>query len=158
MNFRGDDEMGLDTSHDCWHGAYSAFMRWRQEIAKAAGLPPLELMEGFFSGLNSGVSLPTLWHHPIPEYSQIRTLDERLPIKWECLKPSPLHELLYHSDCDGDIPWQSCGPIADALEALLPALDAAGDAGHIGLFAEKTKTFIAGLRAAFAAQENVDFH
>lgn len=23
--------MGLDTSHDCWHGAYSAFTRWRQQ-------------------------------------------------------------------------------------------------------------------------------
>ena len=40
--------MGLDTTHDCWHGAYSAFMRWRQEIARIAGLPPLDLMEGFY--------------------------------------------------------------------------------------------------------------
>jgi hypothetical protein len=44
--------MGLDTTHNCWHGAYSAFMRWRQEIAKAAGLPPLDLMEGFFTSMD----------------------------------------------------------------------------------------------------------
>ncbi len=25
--------MGLDTSHDCWHGPYSQFMRWRTWLA-----------------------------------------------------------------------------------------------------------------------------
>lgn len=40
--------MGLDTTHNAWHGAYSAFMRWRTEIARVAGYPPLSLMEGFF--------------------------------------------------------------------------------------------------------------
>lgn len=24
--------MGLDTSHDCWHGPYSSFMEWREEL------------------------------------------------------------------------------------------------------------------------------
>lgn len=28
--------MGLDTSHDCWRGAYSAFNRWRRALAEAA--------------------------------------------------------------------------------------------------------------------------
>ena len=28
--------MGLDTSHDCWNGAYSAFHRWRIKITPAA--------------------------------------------------------------------------------------------------------------------------
>ena len=40
--------MGLDTSHNAWHGAYSAFMTWRKKIAHLAGFPPLELMEGFY--------------------------------------------------------------------------------------------------------------
>lgn len=30
--------MGLDTTHDCWHGAYSAFHRFRHGIARAIGL------------------------------------------------------------------------------------------------------------------------
>jgi len=30
-------KMGLDTSHDCWHGAYSAFHRWRVKLAEVAG-------------------------------------------------------------------------------------------------------------------------
>lgn len=34
--------MGLDTTHDCFHGAYSAFNRFRQYIAKGCGgsFPP----------------------------------------------------------------------------------------------------------------------
>lgn len=154
--------MGLDTSHDCWHGAYSAFMRWRQAIAEAAGLPPLELMEGFYGSLyrDDGASLPTLYHgHKHADARYLESIDSRLPIRWACLKSSPLHELLYHSDCDGDIPWQSCGPIADELEKLLPALAKLGDfGGHVGRVEEKTQTFIDGLRRAAAAQENVEFH
>jgi len=39
--------MGLDTTHGCWHGAYSAFHRWRAGLANAAGIP-LDLMEGYY--------------------------------------------------------------------------------------------------------------
>ncbi len=38
--------MGLDTTHDCWHGPYSSFNRWRTQLAAEIGLP-LPLMEGF---------------------------------------------------------------------------------------------------------------
>jgi hypothetical protein len=80
-----------------------------------------------------------------------------LPIKWECLKPSPLQSLLYHSDCDGDIPASECAGIADALEAVLPALPGGDGGGHIGDWREKTQTFIAGLRLAAKRGEKVEF-
>lgn len=149
--------MGLDTSHNCWHGAYSAFMRWRQEICRAAGLPPLDLMEGFF-GKDDPIHDP-MWRSAIDgaETERVLRLKEQLPIKWECLKPSPLHILLHHSDFDGEIDWKDCGPIADCLEALLPNLPKGIAAGHIGDFRDKTQTFIDGLRCAFAAKENVEF-
>jgi hypothetical protein len=36
--FQGEvEKVGLDTTHDAWHGAYSAFSRWRELIAVAAG-------------------------------------------------------------------------------------------------------------------------
>lgn len=155
--------MGLDTSHDCWHGAYSAFMRWRTELARAAGLPPLELMEGFFcsrSG-NRDYGIPTFYLGPSPDNladSSIARLEAQLPIKWECLKPDPLYELLHHSDCDGEIPWRSCKGIADSLERLLPKLPAGDGGGHIGNWRDKTKQFIDGLRLAYKRKENVDFH
>jgi hypothetical protein len=81
-----------------------------------------------------------------------------LPIQWKCLKPSPLHALLNHSDCDGDIPASKCASIADALEALLPALPEGSGGGHIGVWREKTQLFIAGLRLAAKKGENVEFH
>jgi hypothetical protein len=151
--------MGLDTSHNAWHGAYSAFHRWRQKIAQVAGLPPLELMEGFYDPLPpNDRHLSTLYAGIGKEYSHsLKTLDERLPIKWETLNPSPLHELLCHSDCDGEIKWKACGKIADELEKLLPLLDEEGG-GHIGNFREKTETFIKGLRLAHSKKENLDFH
>ncbi|QGH79670.1 hypothetical protein SEA_MINNIE_81 [Mycobacterium phage Minnie] len=31
--------MGLDTTHDCWHGAYGGFARFREVVGRAAGLP-----------------------------------------------------------------------------------------------------------------------
>ena len=158
--------MGLDCSHNAWHGSYGAFMRWRKMLADVAGLPPLELMDGFYSSLDSIHELPTLYHGITtnePAFGpdsrpRFANLDDSLPISWDCLKPSPLHELLYHSDCDGDIAADHCGPIADALEALIPLLPDEQEGGHIGRWREKTQQFVDGLRAAAAAGEALDFH
>jgi hypothetical protein len=155
--------MGLDCSHNAWHGGYMSFMLWRKKIAEAAGLPPLELMEGFYGPLAGG-NLPTLYHGPETrggaqgQSPYLADLDARLPIKWGCLKPSALHELLYHSDCDGEIAADRCGPIADALEALIPLLPDEVGGGHIGNWRAKTQQFVDGLRAAASAGEPLDFH
>lgn len=120
--------MGLDTTHDCWHGAYSAFHRWRVRVAQLIGVD-LDEMRGF-GGDRS----------------------------WDTVD-SPLVTLLNHSDCDGEIVVGDCEPIADALEALLPAMANMRDGGgHIGAWVDKTQQFIDGLRAALAAGENVEFH
>lgn len=121
--------MGLDTSHDCWHGSYGAFMRWRAKITEVAGYGVLDKRQGF------GGETP-----------------------WPGENTDALIVLLHHSDCDGDLPWEKCDEIALRLESLLPALEKAGDGqGHIGTYAEKTRTFIAGLRLAHQAKENVVF-
>jgi hypothetical protein len=39
--------VGLDTTHDCWHGAYSSFGIWRNAICEAAGFGPLRNYAGF---------------------------------------------------------------------------------------------------------------
>jgi len=51
--------MGLDTSHDAWHGPYSSFNRFRHEIAEAIGVN-LDSFEGYggnvpFDELKRGV-------------------------------------------------------------------------------------------------------
>lgn len=123
--------MGLDTTHNCWHGAYTAFHRWRVEIARVAGIN-LEAMEGF-----------------VHEYQQ--------GTKWETLKPDVLYVLLNHSDCDGYISWRYTKKLADRLTELLPLLEGDGG-GHIGSYKEKTQIFIDGLLAAYKAHERVEFH
>lgn len=114
--------MGLDISHGCWYGAYSAFMRWRTALCDAAGYGAINLREGF--------TLPGI---PWPA-------DDVLTV------------LLAHSDCDGEIAWEDCGPLAARLEELLPALEEAG------LYVEKTQQFIEGLDHAARSKENVEFH
>lgn len=154
--------MGLDTTHDAWHGAYSAFMRWREKVAELAGLPPLQLMEGFYQPIQGGAEyggLPTMFCNGYQRDSDtLKRLDALLPIKWDCLKPSPLHELLFHSDCDGEIPAASCGPIAVELQKLIPLMPQGDGGGHIGNWRDKTQQFIDGLLAAAAAGEPVGFH
>lgn len=151
--------MGLDTSHNCWQGAYSAFMRWRRELAKVAGLPPLDLMEGFFS-VDGGYSNNPFFEQRSKDKAEGHNehIWDSLPIKWESLKPSALHSLLNHSDCEGEIAWQDCEPIADELEKLIPLMPQGEAGGHIGNWRDKTKQFVDGLRLAHKSKENVNFH
>ena len=154
--------MGLDCSHGAWHGGYSSFMRWRQAVAHAAGMPPLEMMEGFHVPLGSGIEhgVPTLYVSSPTEQDKWRMsrLDEFLPIRWEALVPDPLHVLLSHSDCDGEIAHELCGPIADRLEAILPNMPEGDGGGHIRDWRETTQQFIDGLRLAAERKEPLDFH
>lgn len=136
--------MGLDTTHDAWHGAYSAFKRWRDEIAKAAGYAFLKQDYYEVAAID--------WGH-IPERA--------LMGDWTGLDAprDPLLYLIAHSDCEGEIRPEQAAPLADALEALLPKLEGVPGGGHIGpSFRDKTQKFIDGLRRAVAAGESVEFH
>lgn len=163
--------MGLNTTHGAWDGAYSGFHRWRENIAKYAEFPPLQFMEGYYSNDDHNV----LWNPFYAIYAIMRleigetngnklkerldALKEGFPIKWESLKPSALHELMLHSDCEGDIKWENCKGIADALiEVLKNVPDDVDLGGHIGNFKKKTQTFIDGLMTAYDAKENLEFH
>lgn len=154
--------MGLDTTHDCWSGPYSAFMRWRKAIARAAGFPPLEIMDGFYVP-STEPPLAGSWAENllIRQYHRAG----RLPIRWEELGDHVgdrrLVPLLTHSDCDGELSVEECGPIADALEELLPKL-AVGDrleprADYDGARAAAER-FVKGLRLAVSRGEPVRFH
>ena len=150
--------MGLDISHNTWHGSYSSFMRWRTKISDLAGFPPLELMEGFYS---DNYSPFTLLDYRYPngdelDMSGLRRIKQRLPIRWNLFGNHPLVELLTHSDCDGYINYSKCNKIADELEKLLPLLEIENDAGgHIGNWKEKTEIFISGLRLAAKNKEKL---
>jgi hypothetical protein len=143
--------VGLDTSHGCWHGAYSAFTRWRNTIAEAAGY---DLMPPTPEEVAAGV-IPSL-RYPMLEWSGV--VAENFQGEWTRTPPDPLIVLIAHSDCDGVIHPAQAGPLADRLEELLPKLPEGDGGGHIGDWRDKTQRFIDGLRAAVAAGEDVDFH
>lgn len=117
-------------------------------------------MEGFFQTAEDGLGGGTLYFGQLTDLWQekVKLLEERLPIRWDCLKDRPLHILLYHSDCDGEIAQEDCGPIADDLESLLPLLPDEEAAGHIGHWRTKTQAFIDGLRKAAAAGQPLEFY
>ena len=118
--------MGLDTSHDAWHGSYGTFNLWRAEIAKAVGMPPLFDMYGFGGSID-----------------------------WSTLEPNPIHILLSHSDCDGEISWQDCKLVADELTKILDKLP---DSCFYFSVKGLTKQFIKGCMLAYKSKENLDFH
>lgn len=84
--------MGLQTTHGCWHGPYSAFHEWRVEIAEVVGIDLAE-MEG---------------------YDGTR--------RWEDLAPDPIHVLLDHPDSEGEIAAGDCIPLAERLEEIADRL------------------------------------
>ena len=153
--------MGLDISHDAWHGAYSAFMWWRTKLAEIAGLPPLELMEGFYSedvfSMNPIIRLEAFSIGNETVKSIIAELKKSLPIRWSVLRSDVLYELLYHSDSDGEISWQIAGKLAKRLRELLPLLPDEDAGGHIGNWREKTEQFIKGCEEAYKKKEKLEF-
>lgn len=140
--------MGLDTSHDAWHGAYGAFTRWRNAVTVAAGYEIVDEVGDY------GVT------HPTPKIDWDSILPHNYDGEWPTPPSDPLIVLIAHSDCDGVIHPEQAGPLADRLEELLPLLDEDGG-GHLarmGGHRGATVQFIQGLRAAVEAGEDLDFH
>jgi hypothetical protein len=138
--------MGLDTSHGAWHGAYSAFSRWRNAVEAAAGYPLMKDENGLVypSNINWGA-----------------ITEANLEGQWDSTPEDPLVVLIAHSDYKGAIYPEQAVPLADRLEGLLPHIVEDDEAwGHIareGGMVAVTRRFIDGLRAAAAANEPVHF-
>lgn len=134
--------MGLDTSHDCWHGAYSAFRRFRNAIAEAAGYP---MERDGQSGLPDYV-LP--WDE---------LADENYMGDWDRVPgDDPLIVFLAHSDCDGVIHPEHGAHIAKRLREIAAKLPDDGE-GHIFSYRGAALRFAAGLEEAAENGEDVVF-
>jgi len=151
--------MGLDTSHDAFHGAYSAFNRFRQIVCQAIGgsYPShwLRNDDGSLKRDSQGFPICDTSLDDNLIYFPEGGLDEE----------SGMYAFLCHSDCDGEIPPEACLKLADELEAVLPVIEKIASVeqagGHIaarGGYVEVTKKFIAGCRDAASKNEPLDFH
>jgi hypothetical protein len=67
----------------------------------------------------------------------------------------PINVLMLHSDCEGEISADICGPLADDLESLLRYMP---ERGTYDEQRPATTRFINGLRKAAAAGDAVEFH
>jgi hypothetical protein len=148
--------MGLDISHDAFHGAYSAFNRFRVAVCYVTGgsFPPHWKLDKYGEHILDSHGMPII--------------DEKFDRemwywgKRYSKKTHPgLFELLSHSDCDGEISPKLCNKLADEIEALLPALHALGiGSGHIqcaGGYGEVARKFIEGCRRAAAENKPLIF-
>lgn len=151
--------MGLDTSHDCWHGSYGGFREFREMVGRAAGLP-YRLITNPESYDHGKYTVDIDWD-PYP--------DEALYGRWRKTKPVwvrkgdiygvPIQDdvlyLIVHSDCEGQL---RCGYLPK-LKARLEEIEPKYDQLAAGTMDEKSlRRFIEGLETAIEAGEHVEFH
>lgn len=134
--------MGLDTSHDCWHGPYSAFSRWRNMLAEAAGYQIVEVED------DHG------WRWKQVRLNWPAITDDNLAGDWDSIPEDPLIILLAHYDHDGHIRAEHAKFLADRLDQLATRLPGSPESWMLGA----TLRFSEGLRRAAEAGEDVDFH
>ena len=82
--------MGLDTTHNCWHGGYGSFNMFRHLLAEQIDIN-LDEYNGY--GADNGKDLTTIKHDIMP--------------------------LLNHSDCDGRLTLKESKRIIKGLDNIL---------------------------------------
>lgn len=141
--------MGLDTTHDAFHGAYSAFNRFRQIVAKAAGCSYPYHTEDYTS---NGKTIP------VEELDQERYYT---PDNFKNTNPG-LTAFFVSNDCEGEFSPEICKQMADEMESVLPEIEKQGSGGgHIerdGGYGEVAKRYIAGCRLAYENKENLEYY
>lgn len=169
--------MGLDTSHDCWHGPYSMFNRWRTWLASQIGVA-LQLQQGFGASFcrDEDFSKDDIeWLKNNGKYGIAAIVENLAMLKrpkqlgylwWEDPQHEPLTILLWHSDCDGRIRWWECKPLAIRLTQIYRQTVGRDVLGHGGTDCRRgcydsmrsaTIRFAAGCLRAYKAREDVIF-
>ena len=136
--------MGLDVSHDCFNGAYSAFNRFRQSVARAAGgsFPPHEPGAAEEDGTPFD---PGQWYYQKSEVPE--EFREGMTL------------FLDHSDCDGTLSPAEAAAVAAFLEWVAPRMteDATGHLERFEFMCDVAWHFADGCRLASATGETVKF-
>jgi hypothetical protein len=92
------------------HWSYGGFSRFRERLWDEIGPMgiPLQQMWGF-KPFALDVIAQTEW--------------SKTAVRWEDIEPHPLHELINHSDCDGELTAEQCSRIAPALREVVAQWD-----------------------------------
>ncbi len=155
--------MGLDTTHDCWHGSYGGFAMWRNDLARIIGWD----IEDRASGSGRGYVIPEgrVPKQDRPADEEVTTDGETYTINWSSAYDNKvwlgqwdedpadvIDVLMLHSDCEGKIPLRFhealCHRLMDIMEQQEPE---SYERLHTG-------QFCVGLINAHAAGEDVEFH
>jgi hypothetical protein len=122
--------MGLDTSHDCWHGSYSSFNDFRARIAADQGIDDLRQF-----------------------YKDHPSMDTK-PYEEAGVDPRII-PLLNHSDCDGELSPIECREIALFLNEYMQRIEGKdlGAKWH----REEVNQFSTGAMKAWMQNEHVEF-
>lgn len=86
--------MGLDTTHECWHGPYGSFKLFRYDLGRQIGI---NLDDYIGYGERGTKDLESIEHDLMP--------------------------LFNHSDCDGELQPSECVKIANGLYDVLNNLN-----------------------------------
>lgn len=158
--------MGLDTTHDAYHGGYAGYSIMREALGRAAGwtMDPDKHMVAVDWGKDS----PDTIGDEQPEWARARFGDiDRDEWPWD-----PIIFLWAHEDCEGVIPPAMAGAIAARIEELLPKVDGVTQqfapawskeyAAANPAFVQRTTTALAsrfakGLRLAHRRNEKVTY-
>lgn len=173
--------MSMSVSHKCFDGSYGAFTEWRRAVALAAGLPPLDMMEGYYHERElDKIGDPDVdrlsWHEDSEWFVRIgseripasisqslspamRRVVRALPLSWDYYRNDPLTVLLTQCDSEGAIEHKHLKPIVERLRDIMPKMP--GEDAYAGLrltVRGRTLQFIEGLILAHELGENVEFH
>jgi hypothetical protein len=154
--------MGLDTSHDAWHGSYSGFALWRNDIGRIIGWDIDESRPGTTSYVIPEGRVPE--QDPLPD--ETRTEDGETYVihwstaydnkvwlgHWDTDPADVIDVLMLHSDCEGIIPVRFLEPLAHRL------MDIMEEQEPESWERRATGQFIVGLIDAHAQQQDVEFH
>lgn len=150
--------MGLDTTHNAWHGSYSGFARFRNEIATAIGWGH---EDNSFGSTTYSIPEGRVPEQAAPVDEEVTTDGETYTIEWgkhydntvwlghwDTDPEDVIDVLMVHSDCEGIIPWRFCEPLADRLMTIkLPEP-----------WQDYLVQFATGLMLAHMQHEDVGFH
>lgn len=142
--------MGLATTHDCWHGSYDGFAKFRERLCDAAGLPTTPSRLG-------GRYLDADWEN-VTEDQVMGHWGDTVPQITETIYgpyiTDPLLYLLIHSDCEGVLENRYLPQLRDRLVELLPKMD---EGDWYDNPRGQTQAFIDGLSRAIDAGDDVEF-